>query len=698
MFDVVSLGQNLNTLQVGGSWQQGSGYLEQGGVNKYLYSSSSIGAGDFTLNAKLSLATIGGTAATFDIAGQHFGFDAGAGQRLFTEGTVWGGPQYYGQARDYITANQPFNFSVMRRGVDISFAINGSAIVTKALNSGSLNDVGFRPWRNTMRLFDFSWTQDTTSIPVPTPSQFLAVNAGREVNAIEVGGSWQQGNGYIQQRGVNKYLYSSTSIGAGDFTLNAKLSLATLSGTAASFEIAGQHFGFDASGQRLFTEGSVWGGPQFYGQARDYITTNQPFDFLVTRRGVDISFAINGRTIVTKALSSGSLSNVGFRPWRNTMRLFDFAWSQNQAPPNPSNQLFAETTVFTGGTNGYASFRIPAIIKAGNGDLLAYSEGRVNSVNDEGNIDIVMRRSSNNGQTWQPLQVVADYGDFTAQNPGMVVDAQDRNKIVFIYNTAKVAEPDIVAGLGVREVWKKVSTDNGLTWSAAVNITASVHKPKAPTVNPAYNFTEDWRWQAVLPGHAIQLSNGRLIFGANYKLADNNSRSYAFYSDDHGDTWQTTNLNGLPGIGGETQLVQLTNGSVMMNSRPNAGDSPYRRVAISTDYGTTFSPFQVATSLPDPNVEGSIIRFTSGVKSRILFANPASTTDREQMTVRVSYDEGKTWTYSRVVKPGASAYSDLVIEADQKTIGLLYESDDYQFIRYAHFNIDWLTNGQDTIA
>ena len=526
------------------------------------------------------------------------------------------------------------------------------------------------------------------------------VNAGIKVNVTEVGGAWAQGDGYIEQSGVNKFLYAGESISAGDFTIKAKLSLAELNATAASFDFAGNRFGFDGNSNRFFTEGVDWGGPQFHGNAGDHITPGQIFDLDVVRNGADISFSINGTTIVTRTLNSGSLANVGFRPWRNTIRLYDFYRTIGTV----SNPFFSETVVFESGTNGYAIFRIPAIIRVGNGDLLAFAEGRVTGSADFGNVDIVMRRSTDNGSTWGPLAVIVDNGGLQAGNPGVVVDTQDNNKIVLVYNMGNASEQDVVNGKilangdkAIREVWVRMSTDNGNTWSSPINITTSVHRLNAPQNNPAYNFPEDWRWHAVLPGHAIQLTNGRLIFAANYKLADDDSRAFVFYSDDHGVTWQMSNISGQPGIASESQLVQLNNGDVMMNARPNAGDSKFRRISISTDNGNNWSPFQVDTELPDPTVEGSIIRFTTS-PSRILFSNPADQTSRVNLTVRVSYDEGDSWTYSLTVDPGSSAYSDLVIESDNKTIGLLYESDFSGFIRYARFNIEWLTNGQDSLT
>ena len=138
-----------------------------------------------------------------------------------------------------------------------------------------------------------------------------------------------------------------------------------------------------------------------------------------------------------------------------------------------------------------------------------------------------------------------------------------------------------------------------------------------------------------------------------------------------------------------------------MNARPGAGESRFRRTSISTDDGQSWSPFVEDTELPDPITHGSIIRFTES-PPRLLFSNPASQTNRENLTVRLSYDEGQTWTSGRTIEPGPSGYSDLVIQQDND-IGLIYEDINAQFttvtsIDYAQFNLAWLTDGADSLT
>ena len=145
--------------------------------------------------------------------------------------------------------------------------------------------------------------------------------------------------------------------------------------------------------------------------------------------------------------------------------------------------------VFISGTEGYKSFRIPAIIKTPNNDLLAFCEGRVNGSGDFGNVDIVMKRSSDNGKTWSALKIIVDNDSLQAGNCAPVVDMTDSNypngRIFLFYNTGNKIEGEVRKGNGLREVWYKTSTDNGITWSDAVNITTQVHKPNQSQINPA---------------------------------------------------------------------------------------------------------------------------------------------------------------------------------------------------------------------
>ncbi len=365
-------------------------------------------------------------------------------------------------------------------------------------------------------------------------------------------------------------------------------------------------------------------------------------------------------------------------------------------------QQFREQPIFENGKDGYACFRIPAVIKAANGDLLAIAEGRVNGCSDYGNLDLVMRRSEDNGQTWEPLEVIFDNGEWQAGNPAPVVDLMDpdypQGRIFLFFNTGNNHEGEVRKGNGIREVHYLTSEDHGETWSEPVNITLSVHRPKQPGFNPAYNFTEDWRSYANTPGHALQLSSGRLFIPANHSVGEplpgfNEYRAHAYYSDDHGETFQLSEFVAIPSSN-ESIAVQLTDGRILQNSRHQNGESKNRIVSISSDGGMTWDTSYIDTNLPSPVCQASMINYTTpDGKAAVLFSNPNSQVRREKMTIRMSLDDGQSWPVSREIRRGNSAYSDLVVQEDGD-LGILYEHGNDGGIHYAHFNYAWLVGGE----
>ncbi len=365
-------------------------------------------------------------------------------------------------------------------------------------------------------------------------------------------------------------------------------------------------------------------------------------------------------------------------------------------------QTFSELPIFENKKDGYECYRIPAIIKAPNGHLLAFAEGRKRSCHDFGDVDIVLRISNDNGQTWNKQVVVADNKHLQAGNPAPVVDLLDpkypRGRIFLFYNTGIASESNTRKGNGLREAFFITSTDNGKTWSTPKNITASVHRPKRPDLNPEYNFKEDWRSYANTPGHALQLNHGkykgRLFIPANHSEGEpqpefNDYRAHAFYSDDHGETWQLSKSIEVESSN-ESTAVQLRDGRVMQNIRQQNGQKKMRLVAISDNGGSDWNQVFFDNELISPVCQASILSATTLDGNEVLlFSNPASTEKRENMTVRMSYNNGTSWDISRAIRTGEAAYSDLVQQADGM-IGLLYEHGNQGGIHYAHFNFDWL--------
>jgi sialidase-1 len=212
------------------------------------------------------------------------------------------------------------------------------------------------------------------------------------------------------------------------------------------------------------------------------------------------------------------------------------------------------------------------------------------------------------------------------------------------------------------------------------------------------------------PGHAIQLQKGkyagRLLFVGNHTVgADTTYYCHSFYTDDHGKTWK---LGGDVDFEGatENQAIELSDGKIMMNTRISSSkDIKARMVAYSNDGGATWGKGTVDNNLKDPVCQGSILRYSSD-PNYILFTNNNSETSRENMTIRISTDEGKTWKYSRIIQKNVSGgYSDMVVQSDNK-IGILHEYGDdpdyksdfyhnpaFAGIAYVTVDTDWIMAG-----
>lgn len=365
-----------------------------------------------------------------------------------------------------------------------------------------------------------------------------------------------------------------------------------------------------------------------------------------------------------------------------------------------ANFAFAQdaTTVFESGKGGFSSFRIPAIVQLPNKRILAFAEGRVNSAADFGNVKIVMKSSDDNGKNWSTLKVVVDYGNLQAGNAAPVVDLLDpafpNGKIYVFYNTGNVSESDLRKGLGLREVWYISSTDNGMTWSSATNITSQVHHPNGTMSDRSYQSSLDWRSYANTPGHAVQCLKGkykgRIYIAANHSAGPSQSNfkdynAHGYYTDDHGKSFKlgaTLNIAGS----NEATAAFISNNRLILNARNQSGQIKNRIVAYSNDGGAHFDTSYFDPQLPDPVCEGSILNIGQKKgKSILAFVNAADTLYRNQLTLRLSFDEGKTWPIKRLIdqtndplklKQDYTAYSDIVA-IGKKEIGILYELDNY---------------------
>jgi hypothetical protein len=345
------------------------------------------------------------------------------------------------------------------------------------------------------------------------------------------------------------------------------------------------------------------------------------------------------------------------------------------------------TTVFQRGEAGYHTFRIPAIVQAADGALLAFAEGRVNSPGDDGNIDLVLKRSTDSGATWGALQVVVDDGPNKFGNPVPIVDRRTGRVVLNTTRTGgDVTSEDIRCGRAdeedTRRSFVQHSDDNGATWSAPVEITQDV-KPST------------WRHFVGGPGHGIQLARGehagRLVVPGNHSAAPPDGSGddcgplaggHSLYSDDGGLTWHLGAVD--PGVGGvvnpnESTAVELDDATVYFSARDQGGTSPGRRLdTTSSDGGASFdAPYRAAPDIVTSQVQGSVLKLAQPAdrRTRIVLSVPGHPTARENLTVWSSLDQATSWRRGLVVYDGPSGYSDLV-ELDPNTLGVLFENGD----------------------
>ncbi len=336
------------------------------------------------------------------------------------------------------------------------------------------------------------------------------------------------------------------------------------------------------------------------------------------------------------------------------------------AADSEAEQGVQQVEVFQGGSEGYHTYRIPAIVLSNKNTLLAFCEGRKTGADDAGDIDLVLRRSTDGGKTWRPIQVVYEKGvpaKTTIGNPCPVVERTTGTIwLPFCRNNDRV--------------FITKSTDDGLTWDKPAEITRQVKMP-------------EWRWYATGPGHGIQLQSGRLVIPCDCRDSrDKKQHSLVFYSDDHGQAWK---LGGVTEADmDECEVVELVDKSLLLSLRNYRGKNR-RAFAASSDGGRTWSKPTHHEQVYCPTCQASILRYPplTGGRNRILYSGPGGP-GRKNMTVRLSYDEGKTWPVAKVLCAGSAAYSDLVVLPDG-SIGCLYERDGYRKITFARFSLGWLT-------
>ncbi|CAM3736465.1 exo-alpha-sialidase [Kibdelosporangium persicum] len=355
------------------------------------------------------------------------------------------------------------------------------------------------------------------------------------------------------------------------------------------------------------------------------------------------------------------------------------------AQPAAAPQRGCSSVPYTSGTEGYHTFRIPAVVRARSGAVLAFAEGRVESAGDTGAIHVVLKRSYDGGCTWGPMSVVSANGNATAGNPAPVV-LRNGDIVLLTTRNGRVTERQIMSGTvsaeDSRRVFVQRSKDNGRTWTAAQEITSTTKRP-------------DWRWYATGPGHAILLRDGRIVVPANHSSAPPAGSAdvgteakyyggHSLISDDGGRTWRigfSEDRTDVTIASNETTVAQLPDGRLYFNSR-NQGTLGGRVDAISADGGETLTaPYRPQTTLTIPKVQASVLQTTR--PGLLLFSGPSDAVSRKAMAIRVSADNGQSWRQAYQLSDAPAAYSDLVQLGG--SVGVLYETGaagPYETIRF----------------
>jgi len=341
--------------------------------------------------------------------------------------------------------------------------------------------------------------------------------------------------------------------------------------------------------------------------------------------------------------------------------------------PAPTTGNTSYNHIYKSNEGGYYCFRIPAIIKTKQGTLLAFAEARKNNCGDEGDIDMVVKRSTDKGKTWSALSVVWTDGENTCGNPAPVVDeATGKIHLLMTWNlgTDDISTINNGTSKDTRRVYKTSSVDDGVSWASPQEITTDVKLAA-------------WGWYATGPCHGIQISKGtfkgRLVIPCDNieKGAGRKGYSHVIYSDNNGETWKLGGVTPLIAVNpNESTVAELADGSLMLNMRVSGNDN-LRMKSISTDGGITWSVPVDALGLVDPVCQGSIISTTVGAQHTLLFSNPSSIT-RTNMTIKMSTDNGVSWPKAYSVFTGMSAYSDLVM-IENNEVGILYEAGTARF-------------------
>lgn len=489
---------------------------------------------------------------------------------------------------------------------------------------------------------------------------YLVKDGSLMEHAHKQGGSWKEADGVVRGGGTGQRLAFDRTIDGSNFEVVAVMTLEKIGHTAAGVMFGGEYFGFDGKDGKFFIEGGSF-KTQFFDGGDERIKEGENFTFKAVAKNGKITFYVDGKEITSQPFTVKQVFGLALRPHRSEMAVREFKVTGTFA------KLEKLPHLFVCGKEGYKSFRIPALVRSKAGTLLAFAEGRKHHAGDHGDIDLVMKRSIDNGKTWSDLDIVFDNGNHVAGNPCPLVDRKS-GRVFLLSCTSEVSEGALMDGKGRRSICIQHSDNDGQTWSKPRDISKGI-------------YPENWRWYATGPCSGIQILQGkykgRLVVPANHSVFENGKntyRSHSLYSDDFGQTWKLGESSG-PGSN-ESQIAEIGPNLLYQNMRMQTHGKGVRAFRHSTDGGKTWTDLEHDAALKCPVCQGSVIRDYSK-PDHLIFSNPA-TGGRNGMTIRISEDGGKTWPFSKLILESSSAYSDLVITADDH-IGILYEGGHHSY-------------------
>ncbi len=340
--------------------------------------------------------------------------------------------------------------------------------------------------------------------------------------------------------------------------------------------------------------------------------------------------------------------------------------------------------IFVSGTHGYNTYRIPALINTEKGTILAFCEGRKNSRSDSGDIDIILRLSNDNGETWSSQQIIWDDSNNTCGNPCPIYDrVTGQIHLLMTWNNGNDKEIEIIneTSIDTRRIYITSSSNEGISWTEPKEITNDVKE-------------NNWTWYATGPGAGIQIERGkyknRLIAPCDHIEAGTKKYySHIIYSDDHGRTWRLGGTTSNDQVN-ECKVAEISKNRLLLNMRNYNRSKKIRQIAYSKNGGESWYDQKFDKDLIEPICQASLISGPwddSGLREFLAFSNPADSTGRKNMSIKFSFNEGNSWSASKIIHKGPSAYSDLATISENK-IACLFESGEnhpYEEITFVSF-------------